>query len=67
MSKELNDYFTEHWIKNYFNTTYEQWQSWLAEASINSVTMLGRTVMAESGILVQRNHAWCELQERNIQ
>jgi len=49
-SKELNDYFTERGIKNYFSTPYEQWQNGLAEASVNSVTMLGRTVMAESGL-----------------
>ena len=37
-------------IKNYFSTPYEQWQNGLAEASVNSVTMLaiGRTMMAES-------------------
>ena len=49
-SKELNDYFTKRGIKNYFSTPYEQWQNGLAEASVNSVTMLGRTVMAESGL-----------------
>ena len=41
-SKELNDYFTERGIKNYFSTPYEQWQNGLAEASVNSVPMLGR-------------------------
>ena len=40
-SKELNDYFTERGIKNYFSTPYEQWQNGLAEAFVNSVTMLG--------------------------
>ena len=49
-SKELNDYFTERGIKNFFSTPYEQWQHGLAEASVNSVTMLGRTVMAEFGL-----------------
>ena len=29
-SKELNDYFTERGIKNYFSTPYEQWQKGLA-------------------------------------
>ena len=48
-SKKLNDYFNERGIKNYFSTPYEQWQNGLAEASVNSVTMLGR-VMAESGL-----------------
>ena len=49
-SKELNYYFTDRGIKNYFSTPYEQLQNGLAEASVNSVTMLGRTVMAESGL-----------------
>ena len=49
-SKELNDYFTERGIKNYFSTPYGEWQNGLAEASVNSVTMRGRTVMAESGL-----------------
>ncbi len=51
-SKELNDNFTERGVKSYFkfSTPYEQLQYGLAEASVNSVTMLGRTVMAESGL-----------------
>ena len=49
-SKELNDYFTERGIKKYFSTPNEQWHNGLTEASVNSVTMLGRTVMAESGL-----------------
>ena len=40
--KELNDYFTERGIKSYFSTRYAQWQNGLAEASVNSFTMLGR-------------------------
>ncbi len=51
-SKELNDYFTKCGVKNYFSTTYEQWrisrQNGLAEASVGSVTMLGKSVMTES-------------------
>ena len=49
-SKELNDYFTQRGSTNYFSTPYEQWQNGLAEASVNSVTILGRTVMDESGL-----------------
>jgi hypothetical protein len=49
-SKELNDHFTEHGVKNYFSTPYEQWHNGLAEAFVNSVTMLARMVMAESGL-----------------
>ncbi len=26
-SKELNDYFTEYGVKNYFSTPYQQWQN----------------------------------------
>ena len=49
-SKELCDFFTEHGVKNYYSTPYEQWQNGLAESSIKSITMLGKTVMAESGL-----------------
>ncbi len=49
-SKELNDYFTECGVKNYFGVPYEQWQNGLAEASVGSITMLGKSVMAESGL-----------------
>jgi hypothetical protein len=38
--KELNDFFTENGIKNYFSAPYEQWQN-------EMVTMLGKTGMAE--------------------
>ena len=31
-SKELNDFFTENGVKNYFSTPYEQWQNGLAES-----------------------------------
>ena len=49
-SKELTDFFTECCMKNYYSTQYEQWQNGLVEASVNSITMLGKTVMAESGL-----------------
>ncbi len=49
-SKELNDYFTKRGLRNYFGIPYEQVQNGLAEACVNSVTNLGRTVMAESGL-----------------
>ena len=49
-SKELNDFFTENGVKNYFSTPYEQWQNGLAESSVGSTTILGRTVMACSGM-----------------
>jgi hypothetical protein len=37
-------------VKNYFSTTHDQWQNGLAESSVDSVNMLGRAVMAESGM-----------------
>jgi hypothetical protein len=50
-SKGLSDYFTECGVKNKFSSTpYEQWQIRLAEASVNSVNMIGKFVMAESGL-----------------
>ena len=49
-SQELNDFFTDNGVKNYYSTPYEQWQNGLAESSVNSITLLGRTVMAESGL-----------------
>ena len=49
-SKDINDFFTENSVKNYFSTPYEQWQNGLAEASVGSVSMLGKTWMSESGL-----------------
>ncbi len=48
--KELSEFFTENGVNNYFSTPYEQWQNGLAESSVGSVTMLGKTGMAESGL-----------------
>ncbi len=48
-SKELNDFFTENGVKNYFSAPYEQWQNGLAESSVGSATIRGKTAMAESG------------------
>jgi hypothetical protein len=49
-SKGVNDFFTSHGVKNYFSTSYEQWQNGLAESSVASVSILGKTGMAESGL-----------------
>ena len=65
-SKELNDLFMENGVKNYFSTLYEQWQNGFAESSIESITILGRTVIAEPGSeanVVFSGHSCCELQE----
>ena len=50
-SKELNNYFrvTECGVKNHFSTPCEQWQNGMAQASVSSVTIHGKSVMAESG------------------
>ena len=37
-------------VKNYYSTAHEQWQNGLPEAAINSVMMLSRTIMVESGL-----------------
>jgi hypothetical protein len=71
-SKGLNDFLTDNGVQGYFNTPYEQWQNSLAESLVGSVTILGKTGMAVSGvrtwrpILVQCNAEWCDLQECNI-
>jgi hypothetical protein len=49
-SKKLNNFFTSHGAKNYFSTSFDQWQNGLAESSVGSVSMLGTTGMAESGL-----------------
>jgi hypothetical protein len=36
--------------RNHFSTSYEQWQNGLADAAINSIMRLARTVLAESGL-----------------
>ncbi len=40
-------------VRNHFSTSHEQWQNGLAEAAINSIMRLARTVMAESGLGVR--------------
>ncbi len=39
-SKELNDFFKSHGVKNYFSTSYEQWQNGLAESSVGILQIL---------------------------
>ncbi len=48
--KELNDFLTNNGVQNYFSTPYEQWQNGLAESLVGSVTILGKTGMAGSGL-----------------
>ena len=48
-SQEVVDFFESMGVKNYYSTAHEQWQNGLPEAAINSVMMLSRTIMVESG------------------
>ncbi len=48
--QEILDLFESVGVKNYFSTSYEQWQNGLAEAAVNSLMMVSRTIMAESGL-----------------
>ena len=49
-SKEIMEIFDSVGVRNHFSASYEQWQNGLAEAAINSIMRLARTVMAESGL-----------------
>ena len=49
-SHEIIEYFESIGVKNYFSTAHEQWQNGLPESAINSIMMLSRTIMAESGL-----------------
>ena len=49
-SHEIIDFIESKGLTNHFSAAYEQWQNGLAEASINSIMRLARTVMAESGL-----------------
>ena len=52
-SKEIMEYFNSVGVRYHFSTSYEQWQNGLAEVAINSIMILARTVMAESGLGVR--------------
>ena len=49
-SKDLIEFIEGLGSKNYYSVSYEQWQNGLAESSINSLMLLSRTQMAESGL-----------------
>ncbi len=49
-SQEVVDFFESMGVKNYYSTSHEQWQNGLPESAINSVMMLSRTIMLESGL-----------------
>jgi hypothetical protein len=48
-SNEVFEFLNSHGIRSYFSDAYEQWQNGSAESSIDSIMLLARTVMAESG------------------
>ncbi len=50
--QEAVDFFESIGVKNYYRTSHEQWQNGLLEAAINSVMVLSRTIMVESGSAV---------------
>jgi hypothetical protein len=49
-SHEIMEFIQSTGARNHFSSSYEQWQNGLAEAAINSILRLARTVMAESGL-----------------
>ncbi len=49
-SQEVFDFFVSIGVENYHSASHEQWQNGLPEAAINSVMMLSRTIMVESGL-----------------
>jgi hypothetical protein len=49
-SKDNKEFFESVGVRNHFSTAHEQWQNGPAEATINSIMLLARTVMAESGL-----------------
>ncbi len=49
-SQAVVDFFESLGVRNHYSTSTEQWQNGLAEAAINSVMMIARTVMADSGL-----------------
>ncbi len=48
-SKDVFEFLNSHGIRSHFSEAYEQWQNGSAESSIDSIMLLARTVMAESG------------------
>ena len=49
-SQEIIEFFESVGVKNYFSAAREQWQNGLTKAAINSIMMISRTVMVESGL-----------------
>ena len=49
-SRNIKDFFESKGVRNHFSSAHEQWQNGPAEASINLIMRLARTVMAEFGL-----------------
>ena len=46
---DLKEHIESPGVQNYFSVAYEQYQNGPAESSINSITLLNRTQIVESG------------------
>ncbi len=49
-SVKMMQFLESRGIRCHFSTPKEQWQNGAAESTINSIMMIARTVMAESGL-----------------
>ena len=49
-SEEIMQFLDSKGIRSHFNTPKEQWQNELAESTINSIMLVARTVMVDSGL-----------------
>ena len=49
-SEEMMQFLESKGIRSHFSTPKEQWKNGAAESTIISITMIARTVMAESGL-----------------
>ena len=49
-SEEGMQFLEERGIRSHFSTPKEQWQNGAVESTINSIMLIARTVMAESGL-----------------
>jgi transposase InsO family protein len=49
-SEEMMQFLESKGIRSHFSTPKEQWQNGAAESTLNSIMMIARTVVAESGL-----------------
>jgi hypothetical protein len=49
-SEEIMSFLDSKGVRSHFSTLKEQWQSGAAESTINSIMMVARTVIVESGL-----------------